>query len=277
MSSRDDSHRGALTMTRVLADDVIRTLADRVERAQLSATPMPRLTDDFPAMTLGDAYAVQLESLKRGLARGQRQVGWKAGLTSQAKMDQMGVRVPSIGFLLADMARPESSAVAAGELIHPRVECELAFVMKAELADPDCTREQILAATDFVQPAIEIIDSRFSGFKFDLPSVVADNSSSARYVVGGRPCRPDDLDLATLGVVLEKNGEPRAIAATGAVMGHPADAVARVVKVLHELGRPLPAGSLVLSGGITEAIPAKSGDFVCARFQHLGSVGFRFA
>lgn len=267
----------AMTMNRTLDAQALGTLTDHVEAAQRQAKARPKLTDDFPGMTLGDAYAVQRTLLARWCAQGHRLVGWKAGLTSKAKMDQMGVRVPTIGFLLADMARPESSAVRIAELIHPRVECELAFVTKAELAGPACTREQVLAATDFVQPAIEIIDSRFSGFKFDLPSVVADNSSSARYVVGGRACLPDELDLATLGVVLEKNGEPQAIAATGAVMGHPADAVALVVKVLHELGDTLPAGSLVLSGGITEAVAVKAGDFVCARFQSLGSVGFRFA
>ncbi|HUN94521.1 MAG TPA: 2-oxo-3-hexenedioate decarboxylase [Burkholderiaceae bacterium] len=267
----------APSMKRTLDARAVEALAGRVEVAQLGARAMPKLTDDFPGMTLGDGYAVQRALLARWRAQGRRQVGWKAGLTSKAKMDQMGVRVPTIGFLLADMARPESSAVRTDELIHPRVECELAFVTKKELAGPDCTRDDVLAATDFVQPAIEIIDSRYAGFKFDLPSVVADNSSSARYVTGGRPCLARDLDLATLGVVLEKNGEPQAIAATAAVMEHPANAVALVVKVLHELGETLPAGSLVLAGGITEAIPVKAGDFVGARFQSLGSVGLRFA
>ena len=129
------------------------------------------------------------------MAEGRRQAGWKAGLTSKAKMDQMGVRVPSIGFLLADMARAEGSVVRTDDLVHPRVECEIAFVTKAKLAGRDCCREDVLAATDFIVPAIEIIDSRFSGFKFDLPSVVADNGSSARYVTGGRALRPEEVQL----------------------------------------------------------------------------------
>lgn len=265
-----------MTMNRTVSAALLQALTDRVDAAQTQARAMPKLTEDHPGLTLGDGYAVQLALRNRWVAAGRRQLGWKAGLTSKAKMDQMGVRVPTVGFLLADMARPDGSAVGTADLVHPRVECELAFVTKAPLSGPDLTREQVLAATHFVLPAIEIIDSRYAGFKFDLQSVVADNSSSARYVTGGRPCGPHDLDLDTLGVVLEKNGEVLATAATAAVMGHPADAVATVVRVLHELGESLPAGSLVLSGGVTEAFAVKPGDHVCARFQHLGSVGVRF-
>lgn len=265
-----------MTMIRTLTAAQVQALTDRVEAAQRGAAAMPKLTDDHPGMTLGDGYAVQLALRDRWVAAGARQVGWKAGLTSKAKMDQMGVRVPTVGFLLADMARPESSAVRCDDLVHPRVECEVAFVTKAPLAGPHVTREQVLAATDFVVPAIEVIDSRYAGFKFDLQSVVADNSSSARYAIGGQPRLAADVELDALGVVLEKNGEPLAIAASAAVMGHPADGVVMVVKVLHELGETLPAGSVVLSGGITEAFPVKPGDVVSARFQSLGSVGLRF-
>ena len=127
-----------------------------------------------------------------------------------------------------------------------------------------------------VLPAIEIIDSRFCGFKFDLPGVVADNGSSARYVTGGRARDPRDLDLPSLGVVMEKNGEIVTLGAAAAVMGHPADAVALLVKVLHEMGETLPAGSFVMSGGITEAVAVKPGDNVIARYQALGSVSVRF-
>jgi 2-oxo-3-hexenedioate decarboxylase len=270
----------ATDMRRTLDAAAVQQLTDRIEAAQTGARAIPKLTDDFPGMTLGDGYAVQLELLRRWKAAGRRQAGWKAGLTSKAKMVQMGVTVPSIGFLLADFARAEGSTVRTDDLVHPRVECEVAFVTKADLAGPDVTREQVLVATDFVVPAIEVIDSRFSGFKFDLPSVVADNGSSARYVTGGRALRldrPEGLELDCLGVVLEKNGEPVAMGASAAVMGHPADAVALLVKVLHELGEVLPAGSFVMSGGITEAIAVKPGDFVCARFQELGSVAVRFA
>lgn len=256
-------------------EDIVR-LCERVEGAQTRAYAIPKLTDEYPAMTIADGYAVQSELRKRLLAQGHRLVGWKAGLTSRAKMKQMGVDVPSIGFLTHKMARPENSAISVSDLIHPRVECEVAFVMKEALYGPDCTRENVLAATDYVLPAVEIIDSRFSGFKFDLASVIADNGSSARFVGGGRPRYVDDLDLRTLGAVLEKNGEVVAVGASAAVMGHPAQAIAMLVNILAELGEHLPAGSFVMSGGITEAIAVKAGDNVVARFQDLGSVSMRF-
>lgn len=263
-------------MSTTLTQENIAHLTDRIEQAQLSAKAIPKLTDDFPAMTMADGYAIQMALRSRWLAEGKRQTGWKAGLTSKAKMDQMGVQVPSIGFLLDNMYRPEGSAVRTDDMVHPRVECEVAFVTKKRLSGAGCTRAEVLEATDFVIPAIEIIDSRFSGFKFDLPSVVADNGSSARYVTGGRARFPHELDLSTLGVVLEKNGESVAMGASAAVMGHPADAIALLVKVLDELGLDLPAGSFVMSGGITEAVAVKPGDNVIARFQELGSVGVRF-
>lgn len=264
-------------MTRTLSDQDIDHLTDRIEAAQRSAKAIPKLTDDYPGMTLGDGYAVQLSLLRRWVAQGHRHVGWKAGLTSKAKMDQMGVRVPTIGFLLADMFRPEASVVTTTDLVHPRVECEIAFVTKAPLRGPNCTGKEVMAATDHVVPAIEIIDSRFSGFKFDLQSVVADNSSSARYVTGGQTRLPHALDLSNLSVVLEKNGAPLATASSAAVMGHPAEGVAMLVNVLHELGLDLPTGSFVMSGGITEAFAVQPGDLICARFQALGSVELRFS
>ncbi len=256
-------------------EDIVR-LCERVEGAQTRAYAIPKLTDEYPHMTIADGYAVQNELRKRFIAQGHKLVGWKAGLTSKAKMKQMGVDVPSIGFLTDRMVRPENAAIKTTDLVHPRVECEVAFVMKQDLRGPNCTRQQVLAATDYVLPAVEIIDSRFSGFKFDLPSVIADNGSSARFVGGGRPRYVDDIDLRTLGAVLEKNGEIVALGASAAVMGHPAEAVAMLVNILAELGEYLPAGSFVMSGGITEAIAVKPGDNVVARFQDLGSVSMRF-
>lgn len=260
----------------VSRDDIIR-LCERVAVAQARGCAIPKLTEDYPALTLEDAYAVQGALRAHYLARGHRLVGWKAGLTSLAKMRQMGVDRPSIGFLTDRMARPESSTISCAGLIHPRVECEIAFVTARDLSGPGCTVEDVLAATDYVIPALEIIDSRFSGFKFDLESVVADNASSALFVCGGRPRYAAEIDLRTLGVVMDKNGETVAMSAAAAVMGHPAAAVAMTVDILASQGLSLPAGSVVLSGGITEAVPVAPGDHVSARFQDLGSVAVRFA
>lgn len=256
-------------------EEIVR-LCERVEGAQTRAYAIPKLTDEYPNMTMADGYAVQTELRRRFIEQGHTLIGWKAGLTSKAKMQQMGVDVPSIGFLTDKMARPENSSISVSDLVHPRVECEVAFVTSAPLTGPDCTAEQVLAATDYVLPAIEIIDSRFSGFKFDLESVVADNGSSARFVGGGRARYPEELDLRTLGVVLEKNGEIVEMGAAAEVLGHPAEAVAMLVNILHDLGETLPAGSFVMSGGITAAVAVQPGDHINARFQELGSISIRF-
>jgi len=264
-------------MNTTLLPQDIQTLTDRVEAAQTSAKAITKLTDDFPSMTIPDGYAVQTELRQRFLASGQKLVGWKAGLTSKAKLQQMNVSSPIIGFLTDSMVVPEASPVSCAKLIHPKTECEIAFVLKRELRGPGCTATDVLTATDYVLPALEIIDSRYENFRFDLPSVVADNGSSARLVAGGRPRRVDGLDLRNLGVVFEKNGQIEALGAAAAVLDHPAEAVAMLVNVLSEMGEYLPAGCFVMSGGITAAVPVAPGDTVVARFQELGTVSVHFS
>lgn len=253
----------------------INAIADITDAAQTGAYTITKFTDAYPDMTIDDGYAVQDELLRRWEARGRKLVGLKAGLTSKAKMEQMGVHVPSFGMLMDDTADPDMGVVPMDRLIHPRVEAEIAFVMKDELSGPEVSVEQVLAATDFVQPAVEVIDSRFEKFKFDLASVVADNGSSARFVLGGLARRPEELSLDTIGIVLEKNGEVVAMASSAAVLGHPVRAIQMLVQWLHERGRTLPAGTIVLTGAATEAIFVNPGDFVSARFQDLGTVSFR--
>jgi len=259
-----------------LPSQVIESLAERVIGAQDGAHTIAKLTDDYPELSIPDAYRVQDALLRRWRARGHRHVGYKAGLTSKAKMRQMGVDVPSFGILTSAMSRPESGVIRIDELIHPRVEPEIAFVTKAPLRGAGRSVEEVLAATDFIIPAVEVIDSRYEKFKFDLTSVIADNGSSAKYVTGGRPRDPRDLDLTTLGVVIEKNGQIQAVGASAAVLGHPAEAIVMLLAHLAERDEALPEGSFVMTGGITEAIAVRAGDNINVRFQELGSVGFRF-
>jgi 2-oxo-3-hexenedioate decarboxylase len=198
------------------------------------------------------------------------------GLTSRAKMKQMGVETPIYGFLLDEYTVPSDFEIATAQLIHPRIEPEIAFVLRSPLQGPGCTIASALAAVDFVIPAIEVIDSRYADFKFDLASVVADNASSARYIVGGNARRVEELDLRTLGVVVEKNGEGVAFGAGAAVLGHPASSLAMLANLLAEREQVIPAGMFVMTGGITEAIAAKAGDHFTVRFQALGSISVRF-
>jgi 2-oxo-3-hexenedioate decarboxylase len=161
-------------------------------------------------------------------------------------------------------------------LIHPKVEPEIAFVLKSALRGPGCHVGAVLAATDFVVPALEVIDSRYEDFRFDLASVIADNTSASRFVVGGVARSIEGFDLRTLGIVMQKNGAIVAMAAGAAVLGHPAAAVAMLANTLARRGEEVPAGTLILSGGATEAIPVTAGDSIHVRFQDLGSLSLRF-
>lgn len=254
----------------------IAKLAAHLEACELEARDTHKVTDDHPEMDWDDAYAIQNAVRQRKIARGHRIVGLKAGLTSQAKMKQMGVTTPVFGYLADYFTVPEGGDVICKELIHPKVEPEIVFVTKSALRGPGCHIGAVLAATDFIIPGIEVIDSRYRDFKFDLKSVVADNTSASRYVVGGRMKAPSEVDMRTLGVVLEKNGEPVAFGAGAAVVGHPAAAIAMLANHLGARGEEIPAGTMILSGGITEAVSVGPGDHVTLRMQDMGSVSLRF-
>ena len=200
-------------------------LAEHLETCQLQVHDTPKITDEHPHMDWDDAYAIQAELLRRKRSRGLRLAGLKAGLTSFAKMRQMGVSTPVFGFMTDDYAVPDGGECRMSELIHPKVEPEIAFVTSRPLRGPGCHIGTVLAAIDFVIPGIEVIDSRYRDFKFDLKSVVADNTSAARFVIGGQPMSVAGIDLRTVGVVMEKNGEPIAFGAGAAVLGQAGDRV----------------------------------------------------
>lgn len=254
----------------------IADLAELLENAELQAHDVVKITDAHPQMDWDDAYAIQAEILRRKLERGNKLVGLKCGLTSPAKMRQMGVETPCFGFLVDYFTVPDGGEVRLSELIHPKAEPEIVFVLKDALKGPGCHVGAVLAATDFVMPGIEIIDSRYRDFKFDLKSVIADNCSSSRYVLGSTATPLAGLDLRTLGVVMEKNGVPVAIGAGAAVLGHPAAAVAMLANHLAARSAHIPAGTMILSGGVTEAIPVNTGDRVNLKIQSMGSASLRF-
>jgi len=259
-----------------LTNETILSLAEHLETAELQAHDVLKITGEHPDMDWDDAYAIQDEIRRRKEARGNKTVGLKCGLTSYAKMKQMGVETPVFGFVSDYMAQPDGGEIKTGELIHPKVEAEICIVTKAPLKGPGCHIGAVMAATDFVLPAVEIIDSRYRDFKFDLKSVIADNTSASRFVVGGLARNLDELDLRTLGVVLEKNGEVVTMAAGAAVLGHPLAAVAMLANHLGARGQEIPAGTFIMTGGVTEAIAVEAGDNVAVRFQDLGTVSMRF-
>lgn len=255
----------------------IAALAERLENAELEASEITKITDEYPDMDWQDAYAIQYAIRDRKIKRGSKIVGLKMGLTSHAKMKQMGVAEPVYGFLADYFAVPDGGTVDTSALIHPRIEAEIAFVTKAPLKGPGCHIGAVLAATDFVLPAIEIIDSRYKDFKFDLKSVIADNTSAARFVTGGRARSAREIDLKTQGVVVEKNGEVVELGAGAAVLGHPAMSVAMLANMLAQRGEEIPAGTFIMTGGITAAVAVAAGDVITARYQDLGSVSVKFS
>jgi 2-oxo-3-hexenedioate decarboxylase len=259
-----------------LTKEQVNTLAEHLENAELQAYEVTKITDDYPDMTYEDAFDIQWEIRRRKEARGHKIVGMKMGLTSWAKMKQMGVENPCYGFLADYFSVPDGGEIKFDELIHPKIEAELAFVTKKALKGPGVHIADVLAATDFVMPAVEVIDSRYKDFKFDLKSVIADNSSSTRFVTGGRIKPVSELDLKNLGVVMEVNGEVVEVGAGAAVLGHPAASVAMLANMLGERGEELPAGSFVMIGAITAAVPVKKGDNFTVRYQDLGTLSGKF-
>jgi 2-oxo-3-hexenedioate decarboxylase len=199
-------------------------------------------------------------------------VGAKLGLTSKAKQRQMKVDEPLYGWLTGDMAIDVGQPLECARFIQPRCEPEIAFLLARDLSGPHVTAAQVLAATAVVYPAIDVLDSRFAGYSFTLPDVVADNASGAGFVLGGQSTDPSGIDLRLTGVVLERNGVLAATAAGAAVLGHPAASVAWLVRALARRGRCLKAGQVVLSGALTEAVPVAPGDVVTATFDRLGTI-----
>ncbi|MFT6329408.1 MAG: 2-oxo-3-hexenedioate decarboxylase [Bermanella sp.] len=259
-----------------LTKEQVNELAEHLENAELQAYEVTKITDDYPDMTYEDAFDIQWEIRRRKEARGTKIVGMKMGLTSWAKMKQMGVENPCYGFLADYFSVPDGGEIRIDELIHPKIEAELAFVTKKALKGPGVHIADVLAATDFVMPAIEVIDSRYKDFKFDLKSVIADNSSSTRFVTGGQMKQASQLDLKNLGVVMEINGTVVEVGAGAAVLGHPAASVAMLANMLGERGEELPAGSFVMIGAITAAVPVKKGDNFTVRYQDLGTLSGKF-
>jgi|Deesub1362B_J571_1020462.scaffolds.fasta_scaffold00795_9 2-oxo-3-hexenedioate decarboxylase len=245
----------------------IKEIAEHLDRCELERRETDKITDEYE-ITLEEAYVIQDELKRRKISRGHKIIGYKIGLTSRAKMRQMGVGTPIFGFLADYFMIPNGGKISLDELIHPKIEPEIAFIIKKDLEGPCCTPLDVLASTELIAPAIEVIDSRYRDFKFDLPSVVADNCSSSRFIVGcGTP--PESLDLRNIGVIFEKNGEILKTSSGSAVLGNPANSVAMLVNHLYNRFEILPRGSIVLSGALSEAIRARKGD----SFRVISSIG----
>lgn len=251
-----------------------RKLAEALWSAERKRQEFRRITLDHPDLDTKNAYRIldELVALKQGA--GQVPVGYKLGYTSEAMRRQMGVHEPSYGVLFDTMMMKSGVNLVRDELIHPKVEAEIAFVLKKDIKGPDITADTVLAATDCVLPALEVVDSRYIDYQFTGADVIADNNSAARVILGERRVDLDTVDLKAVRVSLWKNGELTEEGVGADVLGHPADAVAWLANFLADRGRYLAQGHIVISGGMTRAVDLERGDEVCARFKGLGEVNF---
>lgn len=230
------------------------------------------LTDEWADLDLATGYAIQDETLRLRLERGETLVGLKLGLTSRAKQQRMNVDSPLVAWLTDAMVLPAGAPVPRSTLIHPRAEPEIVFVMGRRLAGPGVTAGTAMAAVDAVMGGVEIIDSRYKDFRFLLPDVVADNASSGAFVTGPRQVAPQSIDLALEAVLVEVDGKIVDSATGAAVQGHPGEALALAANSLAKRGLAIEAGWLVLTGGMTDAVMVEPGATVAAHFTNLGSI-----
>ncbi|MBU6958972.1 2-oxopent-4-enoate hydratase [Pseudomonas sp. CVAP len=254
----------------------IHVLGQQLHQALSNCQALAPLTDTYPDMTLEQAYEVQLSMIQRRLDDGQRVIGKKIGVTSKVVMDMLGVDQPDFGHLLSDMLYADGAAIAIDGLIAPKAEGEIAFVLKEDLHGPGITVADVLRATDYVMPCFEIVDSRIRDWKIRIQDTVADNASAGAFVLGGQGVAPRDVDLACVGMTLEKNGEVVATGAGAAALGHPANAVAWLANKLGQLGIGLNKGEVILSGSLAAMVPVKAGDQLRISLGGIGSASVRF-
>jgi 2-keto-4-pentenoate hydratase len=250
--------------------------AELLAAAEAGARAIPPLIQTFAGIDVVDAYEIQLLNIRRRLAAGRVVLGHKVGLSSKAMQDMMGVNEPDYGHLLDDMALREGTAVPVQRYLLPRVEVEVGFILGADLPGEGCTVEDVRRCTEAVAPAIELIDSRIADWKIALPDTIADNASSAGFVLGENRCKPDEIDLCMIEATLWKNGEQVAAGRSDAVLGNPAWSVAWLARTVAQFGVRLQAGHVVLPGSCTRAYDVVAGDEVTAEFAGLGNVSLTF-
>lgn len=251
-------------------------LAADLAQAERSRRPIAPLTAAHPEIDVVDAYEIQLINIRQRVADGARVVGHKVGLSSKAMQQMMGVDEPDYGHLLDEMQVFEDKPVPAANYLYPRVEVEVGFILADDLPGAECTEDDVLEATAAFAPAIELIDTRITDWKIALCDTIADNASSAGFVLGAQRVSPKDVDITAIDAVLTRNGEVVAKGRSDAVLGNPVTAVAWLSRKVESFGVRLRKGDIVLPGSCTRAFDAGPGDNFVAEFTGLGSVRLSF-
>lgn len=255
---------------------VVENIAARLQQAESSRKPIDPVADEIGAGQIEVAYAIQSEVTKRGIASGRRLVGRKIGLTSKAVQQQLGVDQPDYGALFADMEVATGESLAVAQLIQPRVEAEIALVLERDLTSVDVTLAELMRSTAYAVPALEVVDSRIRDWKITILDTVADNGSSARYVLGASPRRLTDVDLEACGMTMTRNGAIVSVGCGAACLGHPLRAALWLARTMARAGQPLRSGDVVLTGALGPVSPVTSGEFYEARISGFGPVSVSF-
>lgn len=250
--------------------------AHTLRAAERQRAAIPPLAAAFPDLDVEDSYRIQLLNVEHRLADGVTVVGHKVGLSSEAMQQMMGVDEPDYGHLLSDMALSESTPVDTGRYLLPRVEPEVGFVLGADLPGAGCTEHDVLEATSYVTAALELIDSRIEDWKIGLVDTIADNASSAGFVLGAVHVDPRCLDLRTIPVTMWRGSEQVGVGRSDAVLGNPVASVAWLARKVASFGVRLRAGHVILPGSCTRAVDARPGDVFRADFGPLGPVSLTF-
>ena len=256
--------------------EVLDRLSNALRQARETRLAISPLTDEFPRLSIPEAYAVAQRIVAVDLDAGARIVGHKIGLTSTAVQEQLGVSEPDYGVLLDTMEILDGSVVDRESYVAPRVELELAFRLRERLIGPGVTADDVRRATAVVHPAIELVDSRIVDWRIRLADTVADNASSGAFVISQLSFTLDELDVAGVHVTLYKNGEVLEHGCSDAVLGDPCEAVAWLANALGALGEPLESGEIVLSGACTRMVAASANDRFRGVFEGLGELSLNF-
>lgn len=262
---------------RSLADAEVQNIGSQLYDALRSRAPLTPLTERFSQMTIEDAYAASLEFLALREADGERVVGKKIGVTSQAVQEMLGVFQPDFGFLTDAMDRSADGVVPIeGQLIAPRIEAEIGFRLKSVLTGPGITENDVLKATDYVFPCFEVVDSRIMDWRISIQDTIADNASCGVFVMGKATCNPRALNLPGIRIRVWKNGDLECEGFGSAVQGNPLTAVAWLANTLGSRGVTLNAGDLILSGSVTPLLPAVAGDSFEMELEGVGRANATF-
>lgn len=251
--------------------------AQKLIAAYKNMKPIAPLTETYPGITVEDAYRIQLLTIDAWKAEGRKVVGKKIGITSIPIQEMLGVDEPDYGHLMDTMLLYEDMEISANTFIAPRIEGEIAFVLKKDLTGPGVTPGDVIRSTAGVMPALEIIDSRVKDWKIKIQDTVADNASGAAFVLGARMVPIKKLDLRNVGFVFIKNGKIAATAAGAAVLGGPVQSVAWLANKLGDYGIGLKAGEIILSGSAVAAVPVEKGDSINLTVDRIGAVSCFFS